>query len=100
MASARSGSDSTLEKTTRASSSSHGSVVEGITSVRSVSLHTQNLPDIYKFTQISRASDVGASQLIIDGKIKLKNDAQIASDLLERRSVINSSRTVSTAVEM
>jgi len=25
-----------------------------------------------------RSTDVGASQLIIDGKIKLKNDAQIA----------------------
>ena len=25
-----------------------------------------------------RSADVGASQLIIDGKIKLKNDAQIA----------------------
>ena len=28
--------------------------------------------------QPTRRTDVGASQLIIDGKIKLKNDAQIA----------------------
>jgi hypothetical protein len=27
----------------------------------------------------TRSTDVGASQLIIDGKIKLKNDAQIAN---------------------
>ena len=29
-------------------------------------------------THGTRSTDVGASQLIIDGKIKLKNDAQIA----------------------
>ena len=28
--------------------------------------------------QLTLSTDVGASQLIIDGKIKLKNDAQIA----------------------
>ena len=37
---------------------------------------------------------------VLGRSILLINDAQIASDLLERRSVINSSRTVSTAVEM
>jgi hypothetical protein len=32
----------------------------------------------HRTTYLTRSTDVGASQLIIDGKIKLKNDARIA----------------------
>ena len=37
-----------------------------------ITIHKSTFPDVI------RNSDVGASQLIIDGKIKLKNDSQIS----------------------
>jgi hypothetical protein len=58
----------------RASYYSRGARPAGITLVR---YSTHCFFDLSQNDQ-TRSTDVGASQLIIDGKIKLKNDAQIA----------------------
>jgi hypothetical protein len=39
---------------------------------------THRFFDIFAGHRLTRSTDVGTSQLIIDGKIKLKNDAQIS----------------------
>ena len=53
--------------------------------------HT-TLPDVI------RSTDVGASQLIIDGKIKLKNDSQISRFTKNRLEFTNGSTLDADAV--
>ena len=53
---------------------SRGARPVGITSVRKS--FTRRL--LYVTESLTRSTDVGACQLVIDGKIKLKNDAQIS----------------------
>ncbi|KAM5539391.1 hypothetical protein V8D89_006843 [Ganoderma adspersum] len=52
------------------------------------------------YKELSRSYGDIVGLQVLGRSILLINDANIASDLLERRSVINSSRPVSTAVEM